>query len=114
MPGAKLPPEIIKHWPEVFKDIEVEMVPMEYISSIEVEFHNGDIWIIDCKAKEAATGTGVAETLEELLTEYEESIENVDLRIDSAKVKRDIQKTTRAFLKNPKKFRKRDDGSGGE
>jgi len=111
MPGAKLPPEIIRHWPEVFKDIEVELIPMEYISAIEVEFHNGDVWIIDCKAKASTEETDIAETLEELLSEYEESIENVDLRIDSAKVKRDIQKTTRAFLKNPKKFRKRGDGS---
>lgn len=111
MAGTKLPPEIIKHWPEVFKDIEVEMVPMDYISAIEVEFLNGDVWIIDCKGNEAANDIDVAETLEELLIEYEETIDNVDLRIDSEKVKRDIQKTTKAFLKNPKRFRKRKGGS---
>ena len=114
MAGTKLPPEIIKHWPEVFEHIEVEMVPAEYISAIEVEFLNGDVWIIDCKGNEAANGTDVAEALEELLVEYEETIENVDIRIDSAKVKRDIQKTTKAFLKNPKRFRKKNGGSGGQ
>lgn len=111
MAGTKLPPEIIKHWPEVFKDIEVEMVPMEYIAAIEVEFLNGDVWIIDCKGKEAANNIDIAQSLEELLIEYEETIDNVDIRIDSEKVKRDIQKTTKAFLKNPKKFRKRKGGS---
>ena len=111
MSGTKLPPEIIKHWPEVFKDIDVEMVPMEYIAAIEVEFLNGDIWIIDCKANKSANDIDIAETLEELLIEYEESIDNVDLRIDSAKVKNDIQKETRRFLKNPKRYRKRKGGS---
>ena len=111
MAGAKLPAEIIKHWPEIFNDIEVEMIPMEYIAAIEVEFLNGDVWIIDCKANKAANDIDVAETLEELLTEYEESIDNVDLRIDSVKVKNDIQKETRKFLKNPKRYRKKKGGS---
>ena len=43
----KLPPEIVNHWPEVFDNVEIKSVPIEYISSINIFFNNGKVYTID-------------------------------------------------------------------
>ena len=111
MAKLKLPEDIVSQWPEVFEHINVEMIPVEYVHIIDVDFDDGTTWEINCQAKSSISNDSIAESIEELFDEYGDSIVRVDFRIDSQKVKRDIQKTTRAFLKNPKKFRKGKDGS---
>lgn len=98
----KLPNEIIKHWPEVFKDIDIHTIPIDYLSLIRIEFKEGKTWEIDCNAKRT-TGANLEEAINDLFTEYGDSIKNVDFRISGSKIKRDIEKKTRAFLKNPTK-----------
>ena len=41
MKRKKFPADVIRQWPEVFKDVDVHSVPMEYINTIHVEFNNG-------------------------------------------------------------------------
>ena len=101
----QLPDDVIRHWPEVFKDIDVQTIPIDYLSQIRIEFEKGKIWEIDCTAK-ASTGSNLRETITELFEEYGSEILHVDFRLNTAKVKRDVQKKTRAFLKNPTKKRK--------
>ena len=36
---------------EIFKDIEVSVVPVTYIKSITIEFENGKTWEIDISAE---------------------------------------------------------------
>ena len=36
MPKNKLPPEVIKHWPEIFEDVEIKSIPIEYIHTVHV------------------------------------------------------------------------------
>ena len=43
----QLPKEVIDHWPEVLKDIHIDVVPLEYLNSVRVEFTDGKIWDID-------------------------------------------------------------------
>jgi hypothetical protein len=38
----------------------------------------------------------------ELVKNYEENIENVDFKLDTPKVKKDIEASTQKFLKNKK------------
>ena len=47
MPKNKLPPEVVEHWPEIFEDVEITAVPIEYIHSVHVYFNDGKIWQID-------------------------------------------------------------------
>lgn len=98
----KLPSDIVQHWPEVFKDIQVETIPVEYLHSVRIEFTDGKIWEVDCQAKLQASGGNLDKALKELFGTYDSAIKNVDFRLNTAKVKRDIQKKTRAFLKNRK------------
>lgn len=102
MPGKKLPRNVIDHWPEVFKDIEVKVVPLDYLDSIHVSFSNNDTWIIEFDKNTELTSASVSESLAQLFREYEDQIINVDFRLDTQKVKQDVQKRTRQFLKKRK------------
>jgi hypothetical protein len=94
----KLPPEVVNHWPEVFKDIEIDVVPLEYLHSLRVSFTDGKIWDIKID-KTKNTVENLEKALDDLFEEYNDVIENVDFRLDTAKVKSDITTRTRKFLK---------------
>ena len=100
-----LPDDVIKHWPEVFRDIDIQTIPINYLHSIRIEFKKGKIWEIDCNAKRS-TGANLDDTIADLFNEYGDDIVHVDFRLNTTKVKRDVQKQTRAFLKNPTKKKK--------
>ena len=97
----KLSQNVISHWPEVFKDIEIHTVPLEYLHTISVHFENGKTWVIeiDDKAKEIED---LDYGLEALFEEYEDEIVNIDFSINVVKVRKDIEKRTKQFLKKRK------------
>jgi hypothetical protein len=98
--GKKLPQDVINHWPEIFKDITIESVPVEYLHSVKITFEDGKIWEIDTDKN--PENVDIEQALEALMEEYEDIIVNVDFRLDTAKVKHDISKRTAAFLKKRK------------
>ena len=105
MSKNNLPPEVISHWPEVFKDVEIKAVPIEYIHTIHVYFHDGKIWQIDMdeqKAKDANDLNGIENSLETFLTQYNDDIDHVDFRLNTSKVVDDVKKRTRSFMKKRK------------
>jgi hypothetical protein len=99
----QLPPEVIDHWPEVFSELDVQVVPIEYLHSVRVFFEDGKIWDIDvAKSKQQDMSHELEDTLEALFEEYDEYIVNVDFRLDTARLKKDIQDRTKLFLKKRK------------
>lgn len=100
---TQLPPDIVKHWPEVFKDLDVKVIPLEYLHSVRVFFEDGKIWEIDiAKSKEKTSEDNLEDTLQELFKQYDDVITNVDFRLDTERLKRDIEARTRLFLKKRK------------
>jgi hypothetical protein len=100
---TQLPPEVVGHWPEVFEDLDVKVVPLEYLHSVRVFFEDGKVWDIDVqKSKRSSSSDQLENTLETLFQEYEDVIINVDFRLDTARLKRDIQRRTSVFLKKRK------------
>ena len=100
---GQLPPEVIDHWPEVFKDIDIEVVPLEYLHSVRVFFDDGKVWEIDiAKSKKQGVSEDLETTLEELFKQYNNVINNVDFRLDTKRLKEDIQARTRTFMKKRK------------
>ena len=101
-----LPPEVISHWPEVFKDVDVQVVPLEYLHSIRVFFVDGKIWDIDMAKtrdlKQNQDSDTLEKTLEGLFEEYEDVITNIDFRLNTKKLKQDITNRTKLFLKKRK------------
>jgi hypothetical protein len=103
---SPLPPEVISHWPEVFKDVDVQVVPLEYLHSIRVFFVDGKIWDIDMAKtrdlKQNQDSDTLEKTLEDLFEQYEDVITNIDFRLNTKKLKQDITNRTKLFLKKRK------------
>jgi len=96
----KLPEDVIKHWPEVFRGIEVDTIPLEYLEHIEVNFNNGKQWIIETKSN--ASQKAFDTEIRDLFDEYGDVITGVNFAIDSAKIKTDVEKSVGKALKNAK------------
>lgn len=99
----KLSQDVIDHWPEIFKDIKLNAIPLGYLQSVRVQFKNGKVWDINVeKSKEHEHLAAIEKSLTDLFNEYKDSIEHIDFRLDTLKLKEDIQKRTSSFLKKRK------------
>ncbi len=102
-PGKKFPDEIIQHWPEVFGEITLNVVPIQYLESITVNFKNKKVWEIKVNHKQVTANWDSFESnLKQMLENYETEIENVDFKLDTVKIKKDMMKVTNKFLKRKK------------
>ena len=97
-----LDPEIVNSWPEIFKDVNIEVVPIEYLDSVHIRFKDGKSWEVDVKKSLTKPDLDIETALEDLLQHYEDVIDTVDFRLDTAKVKKDIKKRTAIFMKKRK------------
>jgi len=103
----RLPPEVIDAWPEIFKDIEIKAVPLEYVHSVVVHFEDGQTWEIDLDDEKLnVEGMDIADVVEEILEaffeEYDEYITSVDFKLNTQKVVEDIKKRVQSFMKKRK------------
>jgi len=97
VPNKKLPKEVIDHWPDVFEDVDVDVIPIEYLYSIRITFSDGITWDVDLDKD--SIEEDIEKSIEDLLVEYEDEITHIDFRLDTEKVKRDISKRTHIFMK---------------
>ncbi len=100
---GKLHPDVVKVWPEIFKDIDVKTIPLAYLEAVYVKFTDGKVWEIAIDADKGPEDLDEIEFgLEELLDAYESEIDSVDFRLNTKKVKHDMQRRTKHFLKKGK------------
>ena len=101
--GRILPKDVIAHWPEVFGEVELNVMPLKYLHTVLVNFKDGKTWEIKITEKTKREGWSAFEkNLAEICKTYEERIENVDFKLDTERVKKDIEKSTDKFLKKKK------------
>lgn len=101
--GRTLPKEIIEMWPEVFGEVKLNVLPLGYLHTVLVNFKDGKTWEIRITARTKKEGWSTFEkNLSTLVKTYEESIDNIDFKLDTEKVKKDIEKSTTKFLKKRK------------
>lgn len=101
VPNKKLPTDVVQHWPEVLKDIDVKVVPMEYLAALRVTFKDKKVWEVDLRRSNDLDRT-LDEVIQDFFDEYGDKIDTVDFRLDTKKVKADIQKRTKVFMKKRK------------
>jgi len=94
----RLPPEVIDHWPEVLKDVEIKAVPVKYISGIHVSFNDGKTWEIDIDT-DYADDDSLENTLNSFFEEYNDVIEAIEFRIDTTSLVSDVKARTKTFMK---------------
>ena len=101
--GKPFPKDVVEHWPEVFGEITLNVVPLKYLDSVTVTFKNTKVWEIKISSKQAQDDwDSFEENLKEMLASYESEIANVDFRLDTERVKKDMIKNTNIFLKKRK------------
>lgn len=98
--GKSLPKDVIAHWPEVFGEIKLNVLPLRYLDCVLLNFKDGKVWEIKITKKTREAGWEQFErSISELVRTYEEKIDNVDFRLDTDRVKKDITRNTEKFLK---------------
>jgi hypothetical protein len=101
--GRILPKDVIEHWPEVFGEVHLNVLPLRYLHTVLVNFKDGKIWEIKITAKTKRSGWSAFEkSLSELFKTYEDSIDNIDFKLDTDKVRKDVEASTQKFLKKKK------------
>ena len=101
--GQKLPKDVVASWPEVFGEIKLHVLPLKYLSTVIINFKDGKSWEIKLSAKTKRAGWPEFEkSLYDLFNTYERTIENIDFKLDTHRVKNDIEKGTTRFLKKRK------------
>lgn len=92
--------EIIAHWPEVFEEVSLNIIPLQYIHSVIINFKDSDSWEIKLTTK--TSRDLIKDQLAEVLESYEHRIDDVDIKLDAIRVKKDIEKLTKRFFKKIK------------
>ena len=74
-------------------------MPVAYVEKMIIEFTDGRIWEINVKQQlENDDPDNVAKKLLNSLTEYKDTIKNLDFKIDVSLLKADIAKKTKKIL----------------
>lgn len=102
MTSKKLSKDVIARWPEVFEEINLNVVPLKYLHSIEVKFKDNKIWNIEINRKKDTDWDYIEKQLHEIFVTYQDNIDNLDFKLDTDGIKKDIIKETRRFLKKRK------------
>ena len=101
--GKPLPKDVIAHWPEVFGDVQLNVLPIRYLDTVLVNFKDGKTWEIKITAKARREGwPSLEKSLTDICKTYEDNIDNVDFKLDTERVRKDIEFSTKKFLKKKK------------
>jgi hypothetical protein len=103
MTTKKLSKDVIESWPEIFEDVNLNVVPLKYLCSVQVKFKDKKIWNIDIgKNLRDDNWQVIQSNIQEMIMNYKEHIENVDFKLDTDQIKKDISRETAKFLKKNK------------
>ena len=77
----------------------MDTMPVAYVDIMMIEFTDGRIWEISVKDQlQKDNSDAVAKKLLKTLTEYKDTIKNLDFKIDVGLLKADIEKKTKKIL----------------
>jgi thiamine phosphate synthase YjbQ (UPF0047 family) len=94
--------ELIDQWPEILEEINLSAIPIIYLDSIIITFFDGTHWKVTISEEDRSIMDDLSETLNTLFKNHGKNIEHVDFRLDIEKIKKDITKLTKKFLKRKK------------
>ncbi|MEY4331783.1 MAG: hypothetical protein RLZZ196_521 [Bacteroidota bacterium] len=101
--GKSFPKDVIDCWPEVFGEIKLHVLPLRYLNAVLITFKDGKIWEIKITQKIKREGWDSFEkSLSELHKSYERRIDNIDFKLDTDRIRKDVEKVTSKFLKERK------------
>ena len=90
---------MVQEWPEVFEDMYMSTMPVDYLQILRLSFRNGRIWEIDIAEQLVENANEVvADKILKIFSEYKDDIVKIDFSIDVEKLKSDIAEQTRKIL----------------
>lgn len=93
------PVNLINEWPEIFEDLHITTMPINYLNSILIEFSNGRVWEISVRDQLAIeSAEKLTKKLFETLQEYKSEIVKVDINLDVVRLKKDIKQSSKNIL----------------
>jgi hypothetical protein len=100
MSPKKLSKDVVESWPEIFEEVSLKVVPIQYLCSVHVKFKDKRIWNIEIKPRNRNENwQTIEQNIQEIVNNYKKHIESIDFKLDTDKIKRDITKQTNKFLK---------------
>jgi hypothetical protein len=100
MSPKKLSKDVVESWPEIFEEVSLKVVPIQYLCSVHVKFKDKRIWNIDIKPRTRNENwQTIEQNIQEIVNNYKKHIESIDFKLDTDKIKRDVTKQTNKFLK---------------
>ena len=77
----------------------ISTMPVEYLHSIKLEFHDGRVWEIAVDDQlTSLKSQAIADRLIETLYEYTNDVKKIDFKVNVEKLKTDIKKEIRKIL----------------
>lgn len=87
-------------WQDIFAEIDIDILPVEYMNRILIHFKDKTTWDIDIKDSRTKQPVDeIEKTLDDLFAEYDDRIENIDFRMDMDRLRDDLNKRVKRFLK---------------
>ena len=95
----RTPFELVQEWQEVFEDMYMSTMPVDYLQILRLSFRNGRVWEIDIAEQLVENANEiVADKILKIFSEYKDDIVKIDFSIDVEKLKSDIAEQTRKIL----------------
>ena len=95
----KVPTNLVNEWPEIFEDMWMSTMPLNYLHTLQIEFTNGRVWEINIKEQLAKVESEIlSKKLLETFKEYQDSIKKIDFHLDVIRLKDDIASLTKDIL----------------
>lgn len=89
-----------KYWQDIFDSVDMDVLPVEYMNKILISFSDGTKWDIDINdSRKKQPIEDIELSLNELFETYEDSIVNIDFRMDMDRIRKDLQRRVKRFLK---------------
>mgnify|MGYP007090082862 CR=1 FL=1 len=97
-PLFKSPECLVSKWPEVFEDLYINTLPIDYIDLVKFEFINGGQWVIDLNENLNNDIKMLEKLIVEAFNEFEDEISKLEFSIDIIKLKKDITNQSKRFF----------------
>lgn len=90
---------MVKEWPEVFEDLYMNTMPVNYIKSLRLEFKDGRVWEIDIEDRlTTISSEALSSKMLAVLQEYRQDIHKLDFSINTEKLKNDVITSTQKIF----------------
>lgn len=92
------PIHLVSEWHEVFENLYINSLPIDYIETVKIEFSNGSLWEIDISSQISISSNTAKSNILETFKEYQTDISSLNFTVNIDKLKKDISEKTKKIF----------------